>query len=335
MNLQMIPFDCRALDTHYRHTVRRTVFVSGLSTLLLLSLGGIAEAQAAETPAATQPSQPEPASPPSDGEPSAARAIPQQASLVWVPAGAAQSTSPQPAGQGGYAASVRPAPIVMLPYGARFGLEFPLINYLTSLSDSRDDSIMLFQLLGGVIDVGYAPSPLVTVGAMFGVSYSEITDLVAEFAGYVDFAPGRSSTRFFFRPHVGGTTFSSGGGWLVGARLGARAALIDHATIEPWVQVRYNSLSASGRGGGPDIGIAMLSFGLSVALWEETTPVLGASTATAERPMQTGSVQSAPAQPTPQTASSPSPPPSAVEPEPPAPVIESSASPPLSEALSQ
>lgn len=248
----------------------RIVLLAGLSALLLLSFRGAAAAQSGWSPAPAQPPQTWDAQPPQP---------PTQPPQTWgaepVPPPAAQppqAWGPAPAQPPPYGQSAQmpapPTPSVMLPRGVRFALEFPVINY-AAIASGSGSSAFRFRLSGGAIDVGYAPSALATVGAMLEVFAGGGADVAGTVVGYVDLAPGRTRTRFFFRPQVGGTTSSGGGGWIVGARLGARVSLIDPVTIEPWLQFRYSGVS-SGFG---DVGVATLTIGLSVALWGETVAV--------------------------------------------------------------
>ncbi len=178
--------------------------------------------------------------------------------------------------------------------GVRFAIDVPVFSYASFISGGSS-SESAFRVSGGALELGYAPSPIVTVGASLGVDYRSVGDesaLAASFVGYVDVAPGESATRFFIRPHFGGTTSPSLGGWLFGVRLGARVLALGHVTVEPWAELRYSRASTDvptlTPGGDVEVvsvgvGVASIALGLSVALWGETSVADGGETDTGAR----------------------------------------------------
>gem|GEM_PF-5442962 len=242
-----------------------------LGGVLVVQLGSLRSVAAAQVGWEQQPAQPtqnwgnEPMQPTpgADSQPGAQQP-PQQA---WTPPPAQPTPgvgqpAAQPYGQGDYVAPPQPT---LLPLGIRFALEFPVLSYRALVSGSGDPKAR-FLIGGGAVDIGYAPSALFTVGAVIALQYFD-EDVAAEILAYVDIAPGRSRTRFFIRPEIGGSTSPGLGGWIAGVRLGARVSILDQVTVEPWAEFRYNSLSS----GTLDIGIAALTVGVSVAVWGGTT----------------------------------------------------------------
>jgi len=181
-----------------------------------------------------------------------------------------------------------------LPMGVRFAIDVPLFSYASFISGGSGSETG-FRLSGGALELGYAPSPVVTIGASLGVDYRSAGDesaVAASFVGFVDVAPGESATRFFIRPHFGGTTSPTLGGWLFGVRLGARVLAIGHVTVEPWAELRYSRASTDVMTLGPrgevevvslGVGVASIALGLSVALWGETSVAAGGDPDTGAR----------------------------------------------------
>jgi len=242
-----------------------------LGGVLVAHLGPLHSSAGAQAGWEQQPAQPaqswgsEPVQPTPGGygQPGA-QPPPQQA---WAPPPAQPAPgvgqpAAQPYGQGAYV--ITPPGPTLLPLGVRFALDFPVLSYRAVVSGSGESKAR-FLIGGGAVDIGYAPSSLLTVGAMVALAYFE-EDVVAEILAYVDIAPGRSRTRFFIRPEIGGSKGPGFGGWIAGVRIGARMSILDNVTVEPWAEFRYNSLSS----GSFDFGIAALTVGVSVALWGAT-----------------------------------------------------------------
>jgi len=193
---------------------RRWSSVLILGGVLVAHLGSLHSGAAAQSGWEQQPAQSwgsEPAQPTPGGYGQPGAQPPPQQAWTPPPAQAALGSgqpAAQPYGQGTYA--ITPPESTLLPLGVRFALDFPVLSYQALVSGSGD-SAARFQIGGGAVDIGYAPSSVLTVGAMVALQYFE-EKVVAEILAYVDIAPGRSRTRFFIRPEIGGATASGGFG---------------------------------------------------------------------------------------------------------------------------